>query len=107
MDINEHKTLNKIIETIKDYFGCDNDKQAYEIYFDNFRKKLCPDELYLYNSIKNVTDIFIQYNNLYFSSTDGIVQELCNSQHKSYYKNSVTKLSSKQSEIVDINYYYK
>lgn len=80
MDIEEHKILNKVIQTIKDYFEFDNEMQAYYLYFNSIRVKLCP--IKPYNEIKNVTDIFVQYNNLYFSVIDGSVHELWNSQQK-------------------------
>lgn len=62
INLNEQKLLNKIIETIKTYFELENEKEAFYIYYNNgIWHKMWNDPN------REVIDIFIQYDNLYFS----------------------------------------
>lgn len=62
MDTPEYYMLNKIIETIKNYFEI-NEIEAFYIYFVILKDKIKQDN-------RNISDIFIQQGNLYLSYID-------------------------------------
>jgi hypothetical protein len=97
MNSDKQQFINKTIATIKTYFEFDDDMKAYHIFFNNgIKLKMGFD-----NKNRIMNDIFIQYDNLYFSFIDKtcdkiIVQELCNSQNKNRNKQSVQGSNCKE-----------
>lgn len=88
----KQKFLIKTIDVIKTYFEID-EMEDYRIFFNNgYKTKMGFNDLN-----QNYVDIFIEYDNLYYSFIDKkynakkIVQELCNQQYKETMRRKPTK----------------